>query len=271
MSSGGPYSINQPHPKHTPTVGRTHTGGRGRGGWSYGTTLRCSCGWTASSTSTTKLDNGVATRSVSADAKVSNESPSQGGRSAANIAYRHHLDLVRCWVERGWVATNPNGLVSALANDPPIEVKVKRFDDDEPMKLMSVVAPELLGNRNLYEITTLTDEGVLQVYAYERDSESAWWVSPESAAALYRRVIYETLASGSKPVSPDFVARVSCSLADCGWSWNGPSIEAEEKRHAHLWRHESIKVLTEALNDLPNPHPERPGIIRAIELLRHER
>lgn len=42
-------------------------------------------------------------------------------------------------------------------------------------------------------------------------------------------------------------------------------------RHTHPARHsEAIEVLTELRDSLPVEHHERPGVIRAIELLRSE-
>lgn len=65
------YSINRPHPDHTPIVGRVPTGRTFLNGQRYGTTVRCSCGWR------TQI----------------NEAPSKGGRTLASIRYRAHLDV----------------------------------------------------------------------------------------------------------------------------------------------------------------------------------
>lgn len=68
------WTLNNPHPDHLPSVGRTRTGLTWNGGQCYGTTLRCSCG--------------------EPGGKVSNEAPSAGGTSDALRWYRRHLGEV---------------------------------------------------------------------------------------------------------------------------------------------------------------------------------
>lgn len=77
-----PWSLNNPAPGHTPTVGRTQLGMTviAPARPTYGTTLRCSCGW-------------YPNRGYSKGRVVSNSAPSKGGRSDANRAYQAHIRL----------------------------------------------------------------------------------------------------------------------------------------------------------------------------------
>lgn len=89
--NGRKITLDNPLPGHFPSVGRhftgTNTWGSGRGGRHYATDLTCSCGWTPGHK---RLGSGQ----IVADAKVTNEAPSKGGRSAANLAYQDHVDQV---------------------------------------------------------------------------------------------------------------------------------------------------------------------------------
>lgn len=83
------YSLNSALPGHWPTVGRTQTGltpvSPRRP--TYGTTLRCSCGWTPRVDRRFSFGGEVRERP---NARVSNEAPSRGGRKAAAVAYARH-------------------------------------------------------------------------------------------------------------------------------------------------------------------------------------
>lgn len=76
------YSLSRPLEGHEPIVGRIPLGRTWAGGRTYGTTLRCSCGWVP------WPDQGIN------KAKVTNEAPSKGGRAYANAAYKRHVEEV---------------------------------------------------------------------------------------------------------------------------------------------------------------------------------
>lgn len=95
----GDVSIGRPLPGHYPIVGRRHSGGGRQGyGRRYQTTLRCECGWLPGFTG---LAEGRYTNQPDV---ASNSAPSQGGRAAAQRAYRAHADEVLTLAEAagGW-------------------------------------------------------------------------------------------------------------------------------------------------------------------------
>lgn len=77
-------SIDNPLDGHTPHVGRVRTGTGRFGGATYGTTLRCSCGWVPHAEGRYEEDR----------VKVSNEAKSRGGMSAAREQYRAHIAAI---------------------------------------------------------------------------------------------------------------------------------------------------------------------------------